>query len=665
MDWKHFQDIGLPVVAPGGAAAPAPSAAKVTAQAQVTKGGGSRPTPAASAGGAASAPKPEKLSTTALAAVVRHGEVLPDFLAQRIPASDARILSFLLRFLKDGGLDYAPIFINGGYVRDLLLGKEPDDLDLSVCLRESPEGVTVSGLMEQLPGYATSHPDLGIAEVKVATILSNESKDKQLDTFKAHFLDFDGKKIEVDVMPTIGEETYTDESRTPIRDQRGTAEQDTLRRDLTIGALLLKVLPVASPEGLRYELFDYYGGVDDLKEGVLRSPFPLDKELDEVRGIVLRGQEDRDLAEALGLSAVPKIEAIQALWWAKVLIDDPLRICRALRFQAKLRFAMHDAFWLAAPFALEHLRGKVAGGRKNTEYIKMGGYGFKACASFYEQAFAKTFGPKNDIRLAVALFGGQDEKSRPKVMTDVEAFDVEGFQAVASTMAGVSHDAELIGGLLAVAISCAKMGAGAGSAVDEFNRACDGMCVSNATREAGATVLNSAAKLAEPVPPAGTLERGFAAAIGASEATVCRLVQVWEAMCLCQARSGQADATSRRQHTALKVFERNAALAGVDAEEVRASFATLQFERPPIKGNALGTPGVLEVPPMLRRQVMVLLDVSLRYVSSAEPLETAADVEALFARLPALRDALSSSVWFEEDGKTLRAEFKPAKKGKK
>ncbi|OLP79258.1 hypothetical protein AK812_SmicGene40469 [Symbiodinium microadriaticum] len=65
----------------------------------------------------------------------------------------------------------------------------------------------------------------------------------------------------------------------------------------------------------------------------------------------------RRLAKSLGIHDLPPDEAVQVLWWSKVLIDDPLRICRALRFAAKFKFKLHPAFWKAAPFALE--RGAV------------------------------------------------------------------------------------------------------------------------------------------------------------------------------------------------------------------------------------------------------------------------------------------------------------------
>ncbi|CAK9084388.1 CCA tRNA nucleotidyltransferase [Durusdinium trenchii] len=273
----------------------------------------------------------------------------------RIPKTDAEILHFFLCFLEDQRLPDVPVFINGGYVRDLLLGKEPDDLDLTLCLRGCPEEVTVAALLDEMRGYVESRPEFGLSEFKNATILSNESKDKQLDTFKAHFTNKDGVKTEVDVMPTIGEEKYSDDNRIPIRDQRGLPEEDALRRDLTIGALLLRVQRApgerGESNGLEFEVFDFYGGVDDLCKGVLRSPCPVNKSVAEVAEVVLRTPEEQEIAKHLKIQELPPDEAVQVLWWSKVLIDDPLRICRALRFAAKFKFELHKAFWLVGSTA--------------------------------------------------------------------------------------------------------------------------------------------------------------------------------------------------------------------------------------------------------------------------------------------------------------------------
>lgn len=398
---------------------------------------------------------------------VHHGEKLPDEYACRIPKTDSEILNFFLSFLAHQGLTDVPVFVNGGYVRDLLLGKEPDDLDLTLCLRDCPEEVTVAALLDEMKGYVESRPELGITEFKNATILSNESKDKQLDTFKAHFTNKDGVKTEVDVMPTIGEEKYSEDNRIPERDQRGLPEEDALRRDLTIGALLLRVQrSAASGDGsdaaLEYELFDFYGGVDDICKGMLRSPCPVNKTVDEVAEIVLRTDEEKELAKILKIKELPPEEAVQILWWSKVLIDDPLRICRAFRFAAKFKFELHPAFWMAVPFALEPLRTKVAGSRKFTEYHKIGGYGFKACSDFFELAFSRTFGAEGSLRLASALLGGQDGKGQARMLSQVKSFNVDVFRELAETVKpqGTFDGVELLGELMAAAVAAAEFEGG-------------------------------------------------------------------------------------------------------------------------------------------------------------------------------------------------------------
>ena len=101
-------------------------------------------------------------------------------------------------------------------------------------------GTIIAGLEKYLEKFQTDNPSCRVEAIKSAEILSDESKNKQLDVAKAIFT-VEGQKIEVDLMPTIGEETYGTDNRVPIRDERGTLKQDALRRDLTIGALLIKV----------------------------------------------------------------------------------------------------------------------------------------------------------------------------------------------------------------------------------------------------------------------------------------------------------------------------------------------------------------------------------------------------------------------------------------
>lgn len=585
-----------------------------------------------------------------------HGGPLPAELSGRIPWSDTQILAFLLAFLESEGLGAVPLYINGGYVRDLLLGKEPDDLDLSLCLRDCAASVTVGDLLQRLPAFAASRPELGVAQVKLATILSNTAKDKNIDTFKAHFVDGAGKKTEVDLMPTIGKEVAFADGKA-ARDLRGAPEDDALRRDLTIGALLLRV--TSAPPGLGYELLDFYGGIEDIRRGVLRSPAPT-APLAEVRALVVRTAADEELAAQLALDALPEAEALQILWWGKILLDDPNRICRALRFAAKYRFRLHDAFWSAVPFALEALRYRVAGERKNTEHLKIAGLGFRPAAAFFSLAFGHTFGPRRDLRLATALFGGQDAKGRARVMPEVTGFDAEKFRAFASELSSVTDAQELHGGLLALAISASDLQAGGHAPFDEFVCACDGTSASNAVREAGSSVLMPAARLAAAADTPGRLEAAFAAAFGIEAPNFALHAQVLEALNLCVSRTGPAGAEAWRRRAALALLGESEA-----ARRVRGAAEALAVERPLVRGTILRAPAFSNVPPQMRGKVMLLVDVGLRLIGHADAVESEEHFEALFKTRPALRECLAPSMWFEEDGKTLRQEFQTRKNSKK
>ena len=255
------------------------------------------------------------IETLARTAPLAHRSVLPRALtASLISSSEQIAISFVLSFLEEECLR-APLLISGGYVRDLLLGVPPADLDLSICLANCPCEVTIAVIVDGLPAFARRRPDLGVSEVSITTALSDTARGKEVDTAKVRMV-VGGESLNVDFMPTIGTETYDAADRVPCRDGRGTPEQDALRRDLTIGSMLLEVrrgqiLPPwvywpqrakqLGAEGLglslsplldqarrtearplEYTLLDWYGGVADLRARVLRSPVPRGRQFDEL-----------------------------------------------------------------------------------------------------------------------------------------------------------------------------------------------------------------------------------------------------------------------------------------------------------------------------------------------------------------------------------------------
>lgn len=157
-------------------------------------------------------------------------------------------------------------FVVGGFVRDIFLKRTSKDVDF----------VTVGS---------------GIA---LATAVRNRLKKAHLSIFK----NFGTAQLKTDdwEFEFVGarKESYDRNSRKP-KVEDGTFEDDIYRRDFTINALAISL------NAPKYgELIDLFGGVEDLKKGLIRTPLD------------------------------PKI----------TFSDDPLRMMRAARFATQLNFTL-------------------------------------------------------------------------------------------------------------------------------------------------------------------------------------------------------------------------------------------------------------------------------------------------------------------------------------
>ena len=132
-------------------------------------------------------------------------------------------------------------FVIGGYVRDCLLGRPCNDIDIVV----EGSGIEFAKAVGEKSGRNVSY----------------------FQNFGTAMLHFQGDEIEF-----VGarKESYRRESRKPIV-ENGTLEDDQRRRDFTINALALSLQ--ADNFG---ELVDPFGGVRDLAEGVIRTPLDPD-----------------------------------------------------------------------------------------------------------------------------------------------------------------------------------------------------------------------------------------------------------------------------------------------------------------------------------------------------------------------------------------------------
>ena len=143
---------------------------------------------------------------------------------------------------------------------------------------------------------------IALAEAVAAKVHTNVSVFKNFGTAMLHY-----KGVEVEFVGAR-KESYNRDSRKPIVED-GTLEEDQLRRDFTINAMAFSL----QKEDFG-ALIDPFGGIRDLVAGVIRTPLEPDQ----------------------------------------TYSDDPLRMLRAIRFQAKLSTPEHP--FRIVPESLDSMR---------------------------------------------------------------------------------------------------------------------------------------------------------------------------------------------------------------------------------------------------------------------------------------------------------------------
>lgn len=205
----------------------------------------------------------------------------------------------------------AKIYRVGGCIRDKFLGLDSKDIDFTFVL-EDTKGFTVEDGFKIMTNWMTDQGfEIFLSTPDCFTIRAKFPKDHQFAGLVADF---------VMARKEVG---YVEGTRRPIL-ELGTLEDDLLRRDFTLNALA---------EDIDGNIIDLFGGIEDLKIGILRTPM------------------DANVT----------------------MMDDPLRILRALRFTITKDFVMSDDIWEAMkqPNILKKLEQTVSGQRIREEIDKM------------------------------------------------------------------------------------------------------------------------------------------------------------------------------------------------------------------------------------------------------------------------------------------------------
>jgi poly(A) polymerase len=248
--------------------------------------------------------------------------------------------------LKDAGYQG---FLVGGCVRDLLIGIEPKDFD--VATDASPEEVRRLFRNCRLIGrrFRLAHVRFGWQVIEVATfraagapmapepdldgVTSEEDEDLIADGGVAidDHGDVDGNVAGPDDEADAADRAHDERGRLLRDNVYGTIDQDVWRRDFTCNALYYNIED--------FSIWDYVGGVDDVRARTIR----------------LIGDPETRYRE------------------------DPVRMLRAVRFEAKLGFTIHES--ARAPFApLAELLAHIPPARLLDEFQKLflAGFGQRA-----------------------------------------------------------------------------------------------------------------------------------------------------------------------------------------------------------------------------------------------------------------------------------------------
>ena len=214
---------------------------------------------------------------------------LPPSIQLPLDSTEEQIVNFLRSAAEDIGIVVGHkigLRICGGWVRDKFLNNPSKDIDITV---DTMGGDQFAAWLHKVAIQRYGQQQEVVTEAK-----TTEERPEQIKNLAVAFLRIFGQDVEI--LPLRGNEVYEEGNRNPLSTQSAGPEQDAFRRDLTINSLFYNINTG--------QVEDFTGmGYDDLLTMTLRTP-------------TRRGH-------------LPIDEA------TRILTEDPLRLLRILRFQAR------------------------------------------------------------------------------------------------------------------------------------------------------------------------------------------------------------------------------------------------------------------------------------------------------------------------------------------
>jgi len=188
-----------------------------------------------------------------------------------------------------GDKENIPTYIVGGYVRDTLLGKPSQDIDIMV----EGDGVAFAKLLA--------------SELKVNVTVD-------YDKFGTALIPYPHVDIEV---ATARKEKYQSDSRKP-EITSSTVEEDMSRRDFTINAIAASLMPSSFGE-----LYDPFGGIKDLQKELLITPLDPDETFSDdplrmLRAVRFSAQLQYEVAADTLDSISRNIHRLEIVSWERI-----------------------------------------------------------------------------------------------------------------------------------------------------------------------------------------------------------------------------------------------------------------------------------------------------------------------------------------------------------